>query len=1182
MASLARDLRKELEKTVKQARRVAETGARKVLEQLGVQHHEPYGSMSPEQRALRNRLRAHGRQLGDRRDPQKDMQTIGRLIQECAYEHWHRMLFARFLAETDLLIEPQSGVAITLEDCQELAREEGADWLALASEYAERMLPQIFRKDAPVLAVTLPPETRSELEDLLKALPREVFTADDSLGWVYQFWQADAKEAVNKSEKKIGADELPAVTQLFTEDYMVLFLLHNTLGAWWASKVLAERSELATTAKSEDELRDACKVGDVEWNYLRFVRDKAGNRTEGPWRPAAGSFEGWPDAAKDVTMLDPCMGSGHFLVFALPILVAFRMTEEGLGQEASVEAVLRDNLFGLEIDPRCTQIAAFNLAFAAWRRVGHRPLPKLNLACSGLAIGVTKAEWLKLAEKAVAAVDPAAKHDLLGVEKNLLTVGLEERVKNGLATLYDLFAKAPWLGSLIERRRAGADIFREGFGKLEPLLASILATADTGDAREMAVAAQGMAKAAELLGKRFTLIATNVPYLGRGKQDDDLKDFINKEYSDAKSDIAVAFLLRMQKLAEIGGTISQVSPQSWLYLGPYKGARVTLLKTLSWEFLCPLGPRAFETITGEIVNVSLSAARKSSWDEEHEISVIDVSHQAEPATKALGLVERDVLRIMQSDQLKNPDSRFRVSEHEDLPLLSEFANSYKGIATGDLNRFIGKFWEFPLQQKRWAPLQVSVSENVIFGGRSEAILWDSGDGELLDFVTEKLGDGKTGAWIRGREAWGRQGIAVSQMSSLSTSLYSGDFFDENTAVIVPIDEAHLAAIFAFCRSNEFRSEVTKIDGSSLKIPNLTMLKVQFEIDRWQEIAVEEFKEDLPSPDSGDATQWLFSGHPGHTDRALLVGISRLAGFSWPRQLNCMFDGCSPIGSDNLERHADPDGIVCLTALKGEPPAEQRLNSLLADAFSADWSAAKLASLLTDAGYAGKSLDDWLRDGFFAQHCELFQQRPFIWHIWDGRRDGFHALVNYHRLTAPNGEGRRTLEKLIYSYLGDWIDRQRSDQKAGVEGADGRLVAAEHLRAELTKILEGEPPYDVFVRWKPLHQQPIGWEPDINDGVRMNIRPFMTARPLGARAKTACILRTTPKSLKWDKDRGKEPTREKEDYPWFWGWNAEDAACAIDFAGGPKFDGNRWNEPHYTRAFKEAARVRQAAKLGSKK
>ena len=506
----------------------------------------------------------------------------------------------------------------------------------------------------------------------------------------------------------------------------------------------------------------------------------------------------------------------------------------------------------------------------------------------------------------------------------------------------------------------------------------------------------------------------------------------------------------------------------------------------------------------------------------------------------------------------------------------EYANSYKGIATGDLNRFIGKFWEFQLQQNRWAPLQVSVSENVIFGGRSEAILWDSGNGELFDFVTEKLGEGKTGAWIRGKEAWGRQGIAVSQMSSLSTSLYSGDLFDENTAAIVPKDDAHLPAIFAFCRSNEFRSEVKKIDGSSLKIPNLTMLKVPFEIDRWQAIAAEDFKECLPSAASEDATQWLFSGHPGHTDKGLVVGICRLAGFSWPRQLNCVINGCHPIGNDDLEKHGDADGIVCLTALKGEPPAEQRLNALLADAFGADWSASKLASLLAQMGYAGKSLDDWLRDGFFAQHCELFEQRPFIWHIWDGRRDGFHALVNYHRLAAPNGEGRRTLEKLIYSYLGDWIDRQRADQKVSVEGADARLAHAEHLKTELIKILEGEAPYDIFVRWKPLHEQPMGWDPDINDGVRMNIRPFMTARPLGARSITTCILRATPK-IKWDKDRGKEPTRDKTDYPWFWGWEE----ITPNFVGGTEFDGNRWNDLHYSRAVKQTARDRHRASMGGK-
>jgi hypothetical protein len=148
---------------------------------------------------------------------------------------------------------------------------------------------------------------------------------------------------------------------------MVLFLLHNTLGAWWAGKILAARPDLARSSTSEGELRAACKVGDVEWTYLRFVRGADDNGAEGPWRPAAGPFEGWPKSAKEVTMLDPCMGSGHFLIFALPILVAFRMAQENMSREVAVDAVLRNNLFGLEIDPRCTQIAAFNLAFTAWR-----------------------------------------------------------------------------------------------------------------------------------------------------------------------------------------------------------------------------------------------------------------------------------------------------------------------------------------------------------------------------------------------------------------------------------------------------------------------------------------------------------------------------------------------------------------------------------------------------------------------------------------------------------------------------------------------------------------------------------------------------------------------------------------------------------------------------------------------
>jgi len=167
----------------------------------------------------------------------------------------------------------------------------------------------------------------------------------------------------------------------------------------------------------------------------------------------------------------------------------------------------------------------------------------------------------------------------------------------------------------------------------------------------------------------------------------------------------------------------------------------------------------------------------------------------------------------------------------------------------------------------------------------------------------------------------------------------------------------------------------------------------------------------------------------------------------------------------------------------------------------------------------------LRDDFFKAHCKVFKNRPFIWHIWDGRKDGFAALVNYHQLDRP------TLERLTFTYLGDWIERQTAGVRDEVAGAEERLVAAQDLQRRLELILDGEPPYDIFVRWKPLAEQPIGWDPDLNDGVRLNARPFVEAGVLRSKF-----------TVHWKKDRGKNP------------------------------DGSeRHNDLHYTHADKQAAR-----------
>ena len=339
------------------------------------------------------------------------------------------------------------------------------------------------------------------------------------------------------------------------------------------------------------------------------------------------------------------------------------------------------------------------------------------------------------------------------------------------------------------------------------------------------------------------------------------------------------------------------------------------------------------------------------------------------------------------------------------------------------------------------------------------------------------------------------------------------------------------------------------------VPSSVLNKVPFDLEHWQKVAAEKYPEGLPKPYSSDPTQWLFNGHPKDSDAPLQVAVARLLGYRWPRQTGSAFPDCPALGPDGLEPFADDDGIVCLPAIHREQPAAHRLRELLAAALGPF----DERQLLAQAGAKATRLEDWLQDECFEAHCKLFHARPFVWHLWDGRKDGFHALVNYHQLDHA------TLQKLTFAYLGDWIRQQDEDARADKPGAAERLGAAQTLQRELERILEGEAPYDLFIRWKPLSQQPLGWQPDLNDGVRINIRPFVRALDMGK--KDAGLLRAKPGSIHWNKDRGTEPERPKAEYPWF--WSATDPGT--DPAGGPAFTGHRWNDVHLTLARKRGVR-----------
>lgn len=1114
MPSLNRDHRRLLENTVAQARAIAVDGARKVLtDQYAVHHHEPWPHMTTAERELRNQLRAHGRQLGDRRDDRRDTQEIEHLVQACAYEHWHRMLFARFLAENDLLLDDDHGVAMSLDEVRELAREQNRDWLEIAADLAQKMLLAVFRPDDPVLRIALPSEARQELEVKLGAMPTAVFQADDSLGWVYQFWQRDEKDRVNKSEVKIGADELPAVTQLFTEDYMVLFLLENTLGAWW-------------TAKRHSEDKDPALPG-YEWTYLRLNEDGS---------PVAGSFDGWPRTARELRVLDPSMGSGHFLVFALPILVRMRMAEEELTLNEALSAVLKENLFGLEIDARCAQIAAFNLALAVWRLAGeHLSLPQLNLACSGLGINASEEDWTRLAQ-----YDFAADH--------------------WMRRLYSMFKTAPALGSLIDPTRfmdRGQDA---GIERVLPLIEEALSQEQSDEKRELAIAARGLLAAFGILANRFTLVATNVPYLGRGKQDTVLADYCSDFHSDAKADLATCFVDRCLRFCAEGGSAAVVSPQNWLFLTSSKKLRERLLKGEQWDFVARLGEHAFDSSAAAGAFAALLCLTHRVPSPGHTFAGWDVGSANSPSEKDTQL--RSCLwRTASQQKVRTSDSIF--ASDVDGTELSDFCGCWQGIVTGDDNQFVICFWELPCRTQLWEWMQGPPQSTEFYTGKENLIRWESGTGKLHR---------DSGAHnFPSQSMLGKPGIAFQRMRDLNVTLFAGDIFGDHVAPIIPDTADKLPALWCYCNSDEYRANVRNLDPA-LKVSVGAFIRARMDLEHWQGVAAEKFPNGLPQPHSASPTQWLFNGHPRGSDATLQVAVGRMLGYRWPRQNGSSFPGCHSVDLDGLEVHADADGIACLDAIAGEPSAADRVRALLSNAYGDEWSAAKLQELLGEIG----SLEDWLRDRFFDEHCRVFHQRPFVWHVWDGRKDGFHALVNYHRLAGPNGEGRKTLEKLIYTYLGRWIDRQNDEVRTGKEGADSRLAAALHLKAELERILGGEKPYDLFIRWKPLHQQPMGWEPDINDGVRLNIRPWLTATPYQPGRRGASILRVTPR-MNWGKDRGKEPHRHVEHFPWLWSWDEK----SDDFIGGNSFDGARWNNLHYSLETKRNARLRAQSNGSSK-
>ena len=906
------------------------------------------------------------------------------------------------------------------------------------------------------------------------------------------------------------------MTQLFTEPYMVSFLLDNSLGAWWAARRLSEDDLM--NAESEEELRRKASLPGVPLDYLRFVRGE-----DGRWAPAAGTFDGWPQDLKELKVLDPCCGSGHFLVAALPMLASMRAELEKLSAGEAVDAVLRENLHGLEIDPRCVELAAFALAFAAWRYPGaggYRMLPELNLACSGLPIDAKKEEWSTLTRG-----------------NNNMQIALDD--------IYEQFRDAPLLGGLIDPKLglSKENILGLKWDDVSCLLSKALLIEKDYEKKELGISVQGITKAALLLTQKYSWVITNVPFLGRSNQNGLLKAYLDANYPKSKTDLATAFLEHIMASLDRVGYISLVCKQEFTFQPRYSHFRIGLLENNSWNIFIRLGPRAFETISGERVNVGLFIISKSAPNDSTFFWGQDVSNDKDIEQKKHKIKDGNLVKIKQSTQLLNPDATIILSTLNDMDYLGKIANSWQGIKTSDDERFCRKLWELRNIDNGWILYQRTARSIINYSGRQEILLWEDGYGKLAT-VCQK------GASFRGISAWGKKGIALSMMGDMPATIYTGEKFSADITLIEPKNPQDLPAIWLYCSSSQFHFEVRKID-QSLKPSNSAFLKVPFNLNYWQKVAAERYPNGLPRPYSDDPTQWIFHGHPAQSDAPLQVAVARLLGYRWPAELDPEMELSDEARAwvkrcNELLKFADDDGIVCIPPVRGEAgsgglsaqPAGRGLRRSLehGQALRAAESRPTTRASRWRAGCGTSS---------FEQHCKLFHHRPFIWHIWDGLHDGFAALVNYHKLDAKLS-GKPDL------HLPGRLDHppEGRHQKRRGRGEE-KLAAAEALKKRLELILEGEAPYDIFVRWKPLHEQPIGWDPDLNDGVRLNIRPFLSVPDVGR--KGAGVLREKP-NINWNKDRGKDV----ESAPWY-----------------HRFGGDRINDCHLLLEEKRTARETKA-------
>lgn len=410
--------------------------------------------------------------------------------------------------------------------------------------YWNRSMPFMFQREGDFTELLIPANLladESVLGRAVKVLTGEVCEDVEVIGWLYQFYISERKGEVFagfKKNKKAGAKEIPAATQLFTPHWIVRYLVENSLGRLW----MLNRPE----SRLADQMQYYIPPVDEETDFLEI------------------------GSAEELKVVDPACGSGHMLTYAFDILYAI-YEEEGYAPAEIPSLILTNNLYGVEIDPRAGALAAFALTMKARAR--------------------QRTFFNKQAESNICVLDPIRfTPDEIDF---LLTLGGDAHAETAF---WNQFEHADIYGSLIQPNSEIADRLKQHITQLDDGL-DIL-QADVLDRAER------VAQQAEYLTPRYSVVVANPPYMGGGNMSALLSTFAKINYKRSKSDLFAMFVERSIRLVLARGYVAMITMQAWLFLSSYEALRVGTLKSTTPVSLAHLGARAFDTITGEVVNTA--------------------------------------------------------------------------------------------------------------------------------------------------------------------------------------------------------------------------------------------------------------------------------------------------------------------------------------------------------------------------------------------------------------------------------------------------------------------------------------------------------------------------------------------------------------------------------------------------